>query len=273
MVTQPPPKNPTLAAVLSFLINGLGQVYNGQIGKGILIFVVQIINVLLMSIVIGFITTPIVWIWSIYDAYKEAQRINTDAAKQVIDTTKVCPRCAERANSGARVCHFCHYEFMPDVTPEGAQPLALPAAPVVPVAPREWAMAPVAAAAPIAAAAAQPAGQSAMKYCPQCGAQAAATANFCLQCGTRFDVAPVAPTVAAAAAAAPSVEETLSASWLPESAWSDSIQTEQVASSAAMDALSDAEMASETPAYYDDSPLSAEVAGGLDAVEEPEELS
>lgn len=28
-------KNPGIAAVLSFLITGLGQIYNGQIGKGI----------------------------------------------------------------------------------------------------------------------------------------------------------------------------------------------------------------------------------------------
>jgi TM2 domain-containing membrane protein YozV len=263
MVTQPPPKNPTLAAVLSFLINGLGQVYNGQIGKGILIFVVQIINVLLMSIVIGFITTPIVWIWSIYDAYKEAQRINTDAAKQVIDTTKVCPRCAERVNSGARVCHFCHYEFMPDVTPEGAQPLALPAAPMVPVAPQP-AMVPAAAAMGAAVAVPQPAVSSAMKYCPQCGAQAAVAANFCLQCGTRFEAAP---------SAVPSAEGALPASWLPESAWPDATEPNRAAASDVMDALSDAEAASETPAYYDDSPLSAEVAGGLAAVEAPDELS
>ena len=264
MNTQQPPKNPTLAAILSFLINGLGQVYNGQIGKGILIFVVQIINVLLMSIVIGFITTPIVWIWSIYDAYKVATRLNQEAAQQAVVTTKTCPRCAERVNSGARVCHFCNYEFMSDVTPEGAQPLALPAAPmVVPVAPQP-ATVPVAAAMGAAVAVPPPAVSSAMKYCPQCGTQAAVAANFCLQCGARFEVAPPA---------VPPAEDTLPASWAPESAWPDATQPNRVAASPAMDALSDAEAASETPAYYDDSPLSAEVAGGLAAVEAPEDLS
>lgn len=273
MVAQQPPKNPTLAAILSFLINGLGQVYNGQIGKGILIFVVQIINVLLMSIVIGFITTPIVWIWSIYDAYKVATRLNEEAAQQAVVATKTCPRCAERVNSGARVCHFCNYEFVSEVTPEGAQPLALPAAPVVPVTPQERATAPVAAAIGAAVAVPQPASQSAVKYCSQCGAQAAATANFCLQCGTRFDAAPAAASAAAAPDAVPAVEETLVASWLPESTWPDATDPNPVAASDVMDALSDAEAASETPAYYDDSPLSAEVAGGLAAVEAPDELS
>ncbi len=65
----------------------------------------------------------------------------------------------------------------------------------------------------------------------------------------------------------------MAASWLSESAWSDATEPNRAAASDVMDALSDAEAASETPAYYDDSPLSAEVAGGLAGVEEPEELS
>ena len=76
---NPQVKNPGLAAVLSFLISGLGQIYNGEIGKGILIIVVQIINGLLTLIIIGFITGAIVWIWAIYDAYKTAERINASA--------------------------------------------------------------------------------------------------------------------------------------------------------------------------------------------------
>lgn len=69
-------KNPGVAAVLSFLISGLGQIYNGQILKGLIIIGVQVINVLLTAIIIGFLTGGIVWIWGIYDAYKTAQRIN-----------------------------------------------------------------------------------------------------------------------------------------------------------------------------------------------------
>ncbi len=252
MVAQQPPKNPTLAAILSFLIAGVGQIYNGEVVKGIVIIVVQILNVVLMGIIIGFVTWPIVWIWSMYDAYKVAQRLNEQAAQQVVVATKTCPRCAERVNSGARVCHFCRYEFIPDVTPESVQPLTLSAAPVV-------------AAAPITAAA-----QSAVKYCSQCGEQAAIAANFCLQCGTRFETAPVEPTVAPAV---PSAEDTLPAAWLPESAWSDATQPNRAAASADMDVLSDAETASETPAYYDDSPMSAEVAGGLAGADALEELS
>ncbi|ACB83952.1 TM2 domain-containing protein [Natranaerobius thermophilus] len=71
-------KNPGVAAVLSFLWAGLGQIYNGQIGKGIAIMIVQVINAFLIFVMIGFITYPIVWIWMIYDAYKTAERINKE---------------------------------------------------------------------------------------------------------------------------------------------------------------------------------------------------
>jgi TM2 domain-containing membrane protein YozV len=69
-------KNAGLAAVLSFLFMGLGQIYNGQIGKGIGFIVAYVVSWCLMFVVIGFITTPVLWIWGIVDAYKSAERIN-----------------------------------------------------------------------------------------------------------------------------------------------------------------------------------------------------
>lgn len=75
-------KNSGLAAVLSFLLTGLGQIYNGSIGKGLMLIVVQVINAFLMVILIGFITYPLVWIWSIYDAYKSAERINAQLVQR-----------------------------------------------------------------------------------------------------------------------------------------------------------------------------------------------
>ena len=69
-------KNPGVAAVLSFFFCGLGQIYNGQILKGILMFVAYSISWLMMYIVIGFITTPVLWIWGMYDSYRTAEKIN-----------------------------------------------------------------------------------------------------------------------------------------------------------------------------------------------------
>lgn len=69
-------KNAGIAAVLSFFITGLGQIYNGQIFKGILFIIAYAISWLLMYVLIGFITTPILWIWGMVDAYRSANRIN-----------------------------------------------------------------------------------------------------------------------------------------------------------------------------------------------------
>lgn len=69
-------KNAGVAAVLSFLIPGLGQIYNGQILKGLIIVVIQLINIALMNVLIGFITYPIVLVYAVYDAYRKAESIN-----------------------------------------------------------------------------------------------------------------------------------------------------------------------------------------------------
>lgn len=69
-------KSPGLAAVLCFFFTGLGQIYNGQIMKGLFLMALQLVNCLLMWVFIGFILYPLVWIWGIYDAYQTAERIN-----------------------------------------------------------------------------------------------------------------------------------------------------------------------------------------------------
>lgn len=73
-------KSPGVATVLSFFFMGLGQIYNGQIGKGIAFIVSYVVSFLLMFVGIGFITTPILWIWGMVDANNSAQRINAEIA-------------------------------------------------------------------------------------------------------------------------------------------------------------------------------------------------
>ncbi|RKD76214.1 MULTISPECIES: DUF5683 domain-containing protein [Sinobaca] len=72
-------KSPGLAAVLSFLIPGLGQIYNGQIFKGLIIIAIQAVNILLMAILIGYVTYFIFWVYAIYDAYRRADKDNKRA--------------------------------------------------------------------------------------------------------------------------------------------------------------------------------------------------
>ena len=73
-------KNAALAALLSFFFTGLGQIYNGQIGKGILLAALQVVSVILCAFLVGLVTTPLLWIYGIYDAYKTAGELNQGAA-------------------------------------------------------------------------------------------------------------------------------------------------------------------------------------------------
>jgi TM2 domain-containing membrane protein YozV len=69
-------KNPGVAAVLSFFWAGLGQIYNGQLAKGLLFMVAYAVCVLLIFVLIGIILVPILWIIGMIDAYTTAQRYN-----------------------------------------------------------------------------------------------------------------------------------------------------------------------------------------------------
>ncbi len=76
-------KNPVTAAILSFFFIGLGQAYNGQIIKAAVLVILYAISIFLTVFIIGFVTTPILWIWSVVDAYTSSQRMNqADAPKQ-----------------------------------------------------------------------------------------------------------------------------------------------------------------------------------------------
>lgn len=70
-----------MAAVLSLVIPGAGQIYNGQIGKGLLILIgVPLLVVFsFLTLFITLIVALVVWLWGIFDAYKTAERINSEA--------------------------------------------------------------------------------------------------------------------------------------------------------------------------------------------------
>ena len=56
-------------AILSFFIPGLGQIVKGDFRKGILFFLGIAASYLLMLVLIGFISLPILFVWNVYDAY------------------------------------------------------------------------------------------------------------------------------------------------------------------------------------------------------------
>ncbi len=64
-------QNPIIAAVLSLLLCGVGQMYNGQWKKGI----VLLVGVIILAYLIG-IFAIVVTLYAIYDAYTTANKIN-----------------------------------------------------------------------------------------------------------------------------------------------------------------------------------------------------
>lgn len=64
-------KTTFISILLSFFFPGAGQVYNGNLKKGI-----YMIIGFWIGIFIFFIPAIIIWIYSMYDAYKEAKSIN-----------------------------------------------------------------------------------------------------------------------------------------------------------------------------------------------------
>ena len=77
----PAQKSAGLAAVLSFIIPGLGQIYNGEIGKGIGILIGFIVCWCLFFFLIPIVIAIVLWVWGIYDAYKTAERNNQAAMR------------------------------------------------------------------------------------------------------------------------------------------------------------------------------------------------
>jgi len=66
-------KSPGIAAVLSFLIIGLGQIYNGQILKGLIMLAVAI---LCGITIVGLVVSFLIWLYGVFDAYGTAKRMN-----------------------------------------------------------------------------------------------------------------------------------------------------------------------------------------------------
>lgn len=69
-------KDPGIAAILSFFIVGLGQIYNGEIGKGIVLIILYGLAWVLSFLLIGIPMLLILWFYGIVNAYNTAKEIN-----------------------------------------------------------------------------------------------------------------------------------------------------------------------------------------------------
>jgi TM2 domain-containing membrane protein YozV len=74
-----PRKNPVLAAVLSFLVCGLGQIYNGDLLRGSVLFLLFLVLFVVFWTLeakptIGLLVLLSLWIFGIVDAYRVAEQ-------------------------------------------------------------------------------------------------------------------------------------------------------------------------------------------------------
>jgi TM2 domain-containing membrane protein YozV len=66
-------RSPILAAVLSLIVAGLGQIHSRQVTKGVLLIVAQLINTALTEVLVGWILITIVGLWTTTSKYKTAR--------------------------------------------------------------------------------------------------------------------------------------------------------------------------------------------------------
>jgi len=87
-------RKPLFALALSLFLTGLGQVYNGKLRKGILLFVISIVfplllfqlsvfgpdKMLILFLLLSFFASLGIYIWAAVDAWKHAKRIGKNYA-------------------------------------------------------------------------------------------------------------------------------------------------------------------------------------------------
>jgi TM2 domain-containing membrane protein YozV len=74
-------RNPGVSLILSFFIPGLGQLYNGQITKGLIFIAIGFFLALTVILLIGIMLYPLFWIYNMYDAYDTAKKVNAGIIK------------------------------------------------------------------------------------------------------------------------------------------------------------------------------------------------
>jgi len=77
-------KDPAIAALISFVILGGGQIYVGDVTRGLIVFFGGYVAIVLSAIVLGlmvYLTWVAVEIYSVYDAYNLAKKYNAQGGK------------------------------------------------------------------------------------------------------------------------------------------------------------------------------------------------
>lgn len=97
--------NPFVAAALSALFPGLGQIYNRELERGIAFIVGSFVALLSAVVLVGFVLYPLVWVYAIYDAYRGAERFAAEREAETTAETAVGGRAEEGADDSDPNAH------------------------------------------------------------------------------------------------------------------------------------------------------------------------
>jgi TM2 domain-containing membrane protein YozV len=75
-------RNSVIAALLSLVIPGLGQVYAGNLNRGLALFAALVVSLCLIVLIIGFFTFLATWRFAVSDAYKMVKKQNSGVEKR-----------------------------------------------------------------------------------------------------------------------------------------------------------------------------------------------
>lgn len=107
-------KTPAIAILLSFIISGAGQIYNGEVGKGIGMIIAYIFCWAASALAFPVLILIVLWIYGMVDANTKAKEFNDDL-KQQLDNEDATAREAIEQQERLRATTISSQEFVGQV--------------------------------------------------------------------------------------------------------------------------------------------------------------
>ncbi len=107
-------KTPAVAILLSFIISGAGQIYNGEVGKGVGMIIAYIFCWAASALVFPILILIALWIWGMVDANTKAKEFN-DALKRNLDNEDASSREATAQQEHIKATTITSQEFVSQI--------------------------------------------------------------------------------------------------------------------------------------------------------------